>query len=94
VSATADAVVDVPAGVGHLAMRVLADADTTIAVRDPSGGWHCSDDAPGGAYYPEISVDAPVAGAWVVWAGRLHDGELAGNLWVQAQAPTTVATTP
>lgn len=84
VSATADAVVDVPAGVGHLAMRILADADTTIAVRDPSGAWHCSDDAPGGAYFPEISVDAPPAGAWVVWAGRLHDGELQGNLWVQS----------
>ncbi len=94
VSSTADAVVDVPAGIGRMSMRVLADADTTLAVRDPAGGWHCSDDAPGGAYYPEINVDAPAAGAWVVWAGRLHDGELQGNLWVRSTPPVTAAAAP
>jgi hypothetical protein len=92
VSPTADAVIDVLAGVGHMDVRVMADTDTTIAVRDPSGAWHCSDDAPGGSYFPEISVDAPAAGAWVVWAGRLHDGEMQGSLWVHATPADATAT--
>lgn len=77
-----DAVLDVAAGTPGLDLLLHANADTTLAVRDPAGNWHCADDIPGGSFHPRIEIQTPATGAWAVWAGSLATGEVAGTLVV------------
>lgn len=58
-------VLDAPAD--GLTIRLRAAVDTTLVVVAPDGAILCDDDTHG--LDPEISVDAPAAGAWAVWAG-------------------------
>ncbi len=89
----ADLVVDVGAGVPSLDLSVAALTDTTLVVRDPAGGWHCTDDAPNGSYQPSLHVGAPTPGAWVVWVGRFTHGETQATVRLGAPAaPAAPAT--
>ena len=52
----------------QLRIYVAAPFDTTLAIRDPGGEWHCSDDSgPDGA--PGIGFGAPAAGTYEIWVG-------------------------
>lgn len=55
------------AGDGPLAIYVTSDTDTTLLVADPSGRWHCSDDANGSN--PAVTFSRGSAGDYAVWVG-------------------------
>lgn len=54
-------------GEGPLAIYVTSDIDTTLLVSDPSGRWHCSDDASGSN--PAVTFARGAAGSYTVWVG-------------------------
>jgi len=56
-------------GTGRLTLHfhVASQADTTIAVLDPNGRWHCNDDAIG--LDPVVSVANPPSGNYNIWVG-------------------------
>ena len=60
-------------GRGPFALTARADADLTLTVRTPSGGWFCSDDADG--YDPGIQIDEPEVGAYLAWVGVFGETE-------------------
>lgn len=82
VDGASDAVITVPAGITSMTIRADADADTIVAVRDPSGHWTCADDSLAGDYHGTVTIAAPAAGQWAVWAGGLRTGELPGSISV------------
>ncbi len=86
VTREADLVVDVTAALATLDLTVEALTDTTLAVRDPAGGWHCADDAPNGSYDPTLHFTTPATGAYGVWVGRFVPGA--------TQAQVQIASTP
>lgn len=91
----ADLVVDVLAGAPALDLSVTAPTDTTLAVRDPAGGWHCADDGNTGSYNPSLHIATPAAGAWVVWVGRFTTGETQATMHIGGVvAPPAPATPP
>lgn len=52
---------------GPLAIYATSDTDTTLLVSDPTGRWHCSDDAEGSN--PAVTFARADAGAYTVWVG-------------------------
>lgn len=54
-------------GDGPLAIYVTSDTDTTLLVSDPSGRWHCSDDANGSN--PAVTFSRGSSGDYMVWVG-------------------------
>ncbi|MEM1116956.1 MAG: hypothetical protein AAF845_06625 [Bacteroidota bacterium] len=54
-------------GDGPLAIYATSDTDTTLLVADPSGRWHCSDDANGSN--PAVTFARGSAGDYTVWVG-------------------------
>jgi TPR repeat protein len=87
VTRDADLVIEVAANVQVLDLTINALTDTTIAVRDPAGGWHCADDQPTGSYNPSLHVATPAAGAWTVWVGRFTPGTTHATVHLGAQPP-------
>jgi hypothetical protein len=54
-----------------------SEADTTLAVRTPSGSWVCDDDS-GGNLNPLVSFQTPERGRYQIWVGRFGtEGETA-----------------
>ena len=54
-------------GDGPLAIYAQSGTDTTMLVSDPSGRWHCSDDANGSN--PAVTFAKAAPGTYVVWIG-------------------------
>ncbi|MCA9563457.1 MAG: hypothetical protein KC561_08205 [Myxococcales bacterium] len=55
----------------NLRVRVRAEEDTTLVVRDPSGVFWCNDDR----YGDDPAMSGPwMAGTWRIWVGRLESG--------------------
>ena len=61
-------------GALDLFISVLADADTTLVINDPSGRWVCDDDG-AGALNPGVHFDNPEAGVYDIWVGTYWSGE-------------------
>lgn len=55
-----------------LYIYVESDSDTTLAVTDPEGVWHCSDDDMG--LNPAISIARPLSGVYAIWVGTYRGG--------------------
>ena len=94
VTREADLVIEVAASVALLDLSVSALTDTTLAVRDPAGGWHCADDSATGSYNPSMHVASPAAGAWTVWVGRFTPGTTHAIMHIGAQPPPPAPATP
>lgn len=54
-------------GDGPLAIYATSETDTTLLVADPTGRWHCSDDANG--INPAVTFARAAAGEYRVWVG-------------------------
>jgi hypothetical protein len=54
-------------GAGILRIMVVADADTTLIVNDPSGDWHCDDNTYGSD--PVVEFEPPKSGLYDIWVG-------------------------
>ena len=54
-------------GEGPLSIFAVSGTDTTLLVSDPSGRWHCSDDANGSN--PAVTFARAAEGSYVVWVG-------------------------
>lgn len=52
---------------GPLSIFATSATDTTLLVADPSGRWHCSDDADD--INPGVTFDSAAAGTYAVWIG-------------------------
>ena len=64
-----DFVVDYEAGELPLNVSVASEADTVLAVRDPSGGWSCNDDYSESSVNPAVNFAVPRSGRYRVWVG-------------------------
>lgn len=53
---------------GFLRIWVESDGDTTLAINDAEGNWHCDDDSYGDTN-PVIELDAAVSGQYDIWVG-------------------------
>lgn len=62
-----DFVLRYTAGEAPLFIRAQSEADTTIAVRGPKGGWSCNDDTNG--LNPEVGYLTPQSGNYHIWVG-------------------------
>lgn len=85
VHGSSDAVLNVPSGLESITVRAHADADTVLAVRDPSGHWTCIDDPPAGAYHAAITIRSPTPGQWAVWGGAMRATEVPGAIEVTSE---------
>lgn len=55
-----------------LGFFVEGAVDTTLAINDPSGAWHCEDDFnEAGGTNPGVVFDNPAAGKYDIWVGAL-----------------------
>ena len=63
-----------------LQIAVQSDADTTLAVSDPDGGWHCSDDADG--LMPIVLISSPPSGRYTIWVGTYRESRSARSTLV------------
>ncbi|MEP3074472.1 hypothetical protein [Maricaulis sp.] len=61
-------------GALDLFISVLADADTTLVINDPSGRWICDDDG-AGSLNPGVHFENPEAGVYDIWVGTYWSGE-------------------
>lgn len=55
------------AGSLPLYIHASSDTDTTLVINDPSGRWHCNDDAIG--LNPMVSMQNPQSGNYNIWVG-------------------------
>ncbi len=60
-------------GDGPLAIYAVSGSDTTLLVSDPSGRWHCSDDANGSN--PAVTFARAAPGTYTVWVGTFSPNE-------------------
>jgi serine protease Do len=57
--------------------------DTTLIVNDPTGAWHCNDDASGNTLNPLVVLTQPRAGQYDIWVGSYSMGEgITGTLYI------------
>jgi hypothetical protein len=56
-----------------LYLSMQSEADTTLIVQGPDGGWHCDDDT-AGDLNPGIRIVDPAPGRYAIWAGRFSNG--------------------
>ncbi|MGQ9887263.1 MAG: S1 family peptidase [Aggregatilineales bacterium] len=60
-----------------------ARRDTTLIVNDPTGAWHCNDDANGSTLNPLIVLPQPRPGQYDIWVGSYSAGDsVAGTLYI------------
>jgi len=60
-----------------------AGRDTTLIVNDPTGAWHCSDDASSSTLNPLIVLPQPRPGQYDIWVGSYSAGDsVAGTLYI------------
>jgi len=60
------------AGSLPLYISVVAQADTTLIINDPSGRWLCNDDMEG--LNPGIVIQRPASGNYNIWIGTVDRG--------------------
>lgn len=75
---------------GSLPLRIYVDApgtDTTLAVNDPSGNWHCNDDFSG--LQPAIDFAAPVAGQYDIFVGTFSADDFPEVTLYVTEMPTS-----
>jgi hypothetical protein len=72
-AAAPDVDLNYEAGGLPLYIHARSDADTTIAVLDPAGNWHCNDDAIG--LNPMVSFARPLSGNYNIWVGVLGSSQ-------------------
>jgi hypothetical protein len=59
----------------ELSFYVTSYEDTTLVVKDPSGGYHCNDDWPANASIdPLLLFNNPAEGIYTVWVGKYEIG--------------------
>ncbi len=68
-----------------LFIYVESDSDTTLAVTDPSGAWHCSDDAIG--LNPALEIAAPASGLYSIWVGTYRGSGAERAMLYVAETP-------
>jgi len=69
-----DFVLSYQAGDSPLGVFALSDLDTTMAINDPAGTWHCNDDSPYlSGTNSGIQFSAPLSGDYQIWVGS-YDG--------------------
>lgn len=56
-----------------LIISVTSEADTTLVINTPNGGWACNDDGGNGSN-PSIRFNAPQTGQYDIWVGTYTDG--------------------
>lgn len=66
-----DLVLGYEAGPNPLYIYATSEFDTTLAVLDPDGRWHCNDDALGRGLDPGIEFVDPAAGDYAIWVGAM-----------------------
>ncbi|SDW70492.1 hypothetical protein [Roseicitreum antarcticum] len=70
-----------------------SDVDLVMAVRDPAGLWHCSDDAMGSN--PALTFDAGMAGEYTIFVGAFSEASQGRfELFVSMGAPEWTALPP
>jgi len=62
-------------GGSNLAVWAISDADATIVVGLPDGGWICNDDYQ--SLNPAVVIESAAAGRYPVWVGTFRDDESA-----------------
>ena len=70
-----DVVLSYAAGPNPLYIYGTSEFDTSLAVLDPNGQWHCNDDALGRGLDPGLEFVDPASGDYVIWVGTL-DGNM------------------
>jgi hypothetical protein len=78
----ADLVLDYTAGPYDLFVYINAVADTTLAILDPEGTWHCNDDAEGIGYNAGIQFVDPLSGEYSIWVGTYASGNADATLFI------------
>lgn len=56
-----------------LIISVTSEADTTLVINTPNGGWACNDDGGNGSN-PSIRFNAPQTGQYDIWVGTYSNG--------------------
>lgn len=56
-----------------LIVSVDSEADTTLVINTPNGGWACNDDGGDGSN-PSIRFNAPQSGQYDIWVGTYSSG--------------------
>ncbi|WP_421861072.1 peptidase S1 [Oceanicaulis sp.] len=56
-----------------LIISVSSEADTTLVINTPTGGWACNDDGGEGSN-PSIRFSAPQSGQYDIWVGTYSNG--------------------
>ncbi|WP_375547861.1 peptidase S1 [Oceanicaulis alexandrii] len=56
-----------------LIISVSSEADTTLVINTPNGGWACNDDGGDGSN-PSIRFNAPQSGQYDIWVGTYSSG--------------------
>jgi hypothetical protein len=72
-------------GSGALSIYATSGADTTLLIADPSGRWHCSDDANGSN--PGVTIASAASGRYLVWVGTFEPGTARATLSAKAGPP-------
>ncbi|WP_417489844.1 hypothetical protein [Maricaulis sp.] len=62
------------AGTLDLYISATSNADTTLVVNSPDGGWHCDDDGAGNLN-PGVHFDQPASGVYNIWVGTYGEIE-------------------
>jgi hypothetical protein len=73
------------AGAFPLIISVLSDADTTLVINGPDGGWYCDDDS-GGRLNPVVTFDTPASGTYDIWVGTFGDATAPATLYISELA--------
>jgi len=69
-----------------LYIYVSSDSDTTLAVADPEGTWHCSDDDIG--LNPVVHIETPPSGVYTIWVGTYREsGAERAGLFISETPP-------
>lgn len=74
ISDTPTLALDVNGGTDALYISAASDADTTLVVRDPGGGWLCDDDGGEGRFNPGLRIENAASGRYEIWIGTLQAG--------------------
>ena len=72
-------------GSGALSIYAVSGTDTTLLVADPSGRWHCSDDA--NDSNPGVTIAQAKSGTYLVWVGSFEPGTASATLKAKAGQP-------
>lgn len=65
-----------------LAISVDSDADTTLVVNTPGGGWVCDDDGGDEPLNPLLTWNSPPSGRYDIWVGTYSDSTAPATLFI------------